>query len=93
VVVAALLGTSACATLFGCQGFALSQATDHGGQPTPVAAAEWFAEHGSVGGLPGSGWREHGQDQGGVVLRSGSATLHAVPGSDGTWFVDSGSTC
>jgi hypothetical protein len=93
VTATVLVSTPGCATLLGCRGFELSLASDRGGQPTPVAAAEWFAEHGDVGGVPGSGWRRTGQDQTGVVLRSGSVTLHASQGSDGTWQVVSGTTC
>jgi 2-keto-4-pentenoate hydratase len=61
-----------------CQGFSLSLASDHGGLPSPVAAAEWFAD---------------GHDGSGVILRSGNVTLHAVQGPDTTWQVDSGRRC
>jgi hypothetical protein len=37
--------------------FALSLVSDRGGQPTPVAAAAWFARHGGVVGVPARGWR------------------------------------
>ena len=92
VAAATMLATPSC-SIFGCQGFALSLASDTGGQPTPVAAADWFADHGGVGGVPGSGWHEDGRDDAGVTLRSGGATLHAVQGPDGTWQIDSGTTC
>lgn len=69
-------------------------AADHGGQPTPVAAAEWFAAHNSgVATVPGTGWHEDSRDDSGVVLRSGHATLHAVQGTDQTWTVDGGRSC
>lgn len=76
-----------------CSGFALSLVSDRGGQPTPVAAAEWFTGHGGVAGLPQSGWREDGQDETGATVRSGAVTLHVVRGPDQTWQVDSGSQC
>ena len=76
-----------------CTGFSLSLATDHGGQSSPVAAAEWFAGHGGVPGLPGSGWKEDGQDETGTAVRSGTFTLHAVQVTDATWMVDSGTSC
>jgi hypothetical protein len=76
-----------------CGGFSLSLVSDRGGQPSPVAAAEWFTGHGGVGGLPQSGWHEGGQDDSGVIVRSGDVALHVIRGSDGTWQVDSGSWC
>ncbi len=92
VVTVALLSAAACASA-SCRGFALSQA-DSGGQPTPVAAAEWFAAHNkSIATVPQSGWQESSRDDNGVVLRSGGATLHAFQGSDQTWLVDSGQSC
>jgi hypothetical protein len=92
LAVAAALLVTACSTT-GCSGFAASLATDHGGQPSPVAAAEWFSGHGGVGGLPRSGWREDGRDQNGATVRSGDTKLHAIQGSDKTWQVDSGTSC
>ena len=76
-----------------CRGFSLSLVSDRGGQPTPVAAAVWFAAHGGVGDVPRSGWHEEGPDETGVVLRSGLATVHVIQGSDRTWQVDSGQSC
>jgi hypothetical protein len=73
--------------------FALSLVSDRGGQPTPVAAAAWFARHGGVAGVPARGWRQasrHGRD---AAVRSGPVTVHAVQGPDRTWQVDSGSWC
>ena len=91
-VTAALLSAAGCASA-SCAGFSLSLA-DHGGQPTPVAAAEWFAAHSkTIATVPRSGWKESGHDDNGVVLRSGGATLHAFQGSDQTWLVDSGRSC
>jgi hypothetical protein len=92
VVAAALMAMSACGART-CSGFALSLAFDHGGQPSPLAAAEEFAAHGGVGDVPSSGWHEDGSDDEGVVVRSGTATLHVIQGSDGTWQVDSGRSC
>jgi len=76
-----------------CEGFSLSLASDRGGPASPVAAAEWFAAHGRVGGLPPSGWREDGRDETGSLVRSGDVTLHVSRGPDGTWQVVSGSSC
>jgi hypothetical protein len=74
-------------------GFALSLASDTGGQPTPNAAATWFAAHGGIASLPAQGWRVVDQDKDGATLRSGASTLHVVQGSDQTWQVDSGTSC
>src|SRR5690349_7087846 len=73
--------------------FALSLVSDRGGQPTPVAAAAWFARHGGVAGVPDRGWREAGRHGRGATVRSGPVTLHVVQGPDRTWQVDSGSWC
>jgi hypothetical protein len=92
VLAAALASTAACASAT-CPGFSLSVA-DHGGQPTPVAAAEWFAAHSTqIASVPGTGWHETGHDDNGVLLRSGDATLHAFQGPDQTWQIDSGRAC
>src|SRR5262249_46523930 len=77
----------------GGNGFELSLVSDRGGRPTPVAAATWFARHGGVHGIPRGGWRLTNQNQDGATLTSHRAVLHAVRGNDGTWQVDSGSTC
>ena len=79
--------------LSGCRGFSLSLASDRGGQPSPLTAAEWFTGHGGVTDLPPAGWHEDHRDESGTVLRSGNVTLHAVQGPDDTWQVDSGSWC
>lgn len=96
---AAGLATAACGILPGAQGcgqpsgFALSLASDTGGQPSPVAAANWFATHGGVGPLPRHGWHVVRRDAEGVRLRAGSSTVHVMQGRDGTWQVDSGTRC
>ena len=74
-------------------GFELSLVSDRGGRPTPGAAATWFARHGGVGGIPRTGWRLTGKHADGATVASGRTVLHAVRGSDGTWQVDSGTTC
>ena len=74
-------------------GFELSLVRNRGGQPTPAAAVRWFARHGGVGGVPRGGWRLTGQNASGATLASGQSVLHAIHGSDGTWQVDSGTTC
>ncbi len=74
-------------------GFELSLASDTGGQPTPVAAATWFAAHGGIQSLPRQGWRVVDRNKDGATLRAGSSTLHVVQGGDATWQVDSGTRC
>ena len=81
---------SACAS---GSAFALSLVSDRGGQPTPVAAAAWFARHGGVAGVPDGGWREAGRHGSSATVQSGRVTLHVVQGPDRTWQVDSGSWC
>jgi hypothetical protein len=73
--------------------FELSLVRDRGGQPTPVAAANWFARHGGIRGIPRAGWRLTNERQGDATLTSHQTVLHAVKGSDGTWQVDTGYTC
>src|SRR5258708_20503873 len=46
---------SACAS---GSGFALSLASERGGQPTPVRAAQWFAHHVAAPRIPDEEWRE-----------------------------------
>jgi hypothetical protein len=89
-LVAAALTTTSCG-LGNCGDFALSLASDTGGQSSPVAAAKWFAVHGGVAGVPRSGWQETGRDGNGATVTTGGATLHAAQGPDGTWRIDSGS--
>ena len=74
-------------------GFELSLVSDRGGQPTPIAAASWFARHGGVPGIPEAGWTETGRNGSGATVRSGPVTLHVLQGPDRTWQVDSGSRC
>lgn len=78
-----------------CQGFALSLASDRGGQPTPIEAVRHFLRNGAPpAGLPTSGWTaQPGEPTGSTTLRSGDATLHVMQGPDGTWQVDSGQSC
>jgi hypothetical protein len=58
-----------------------------------MAAAEWFADHGGVAGVPSSGWQVDSSEAAGATLRSGDVTLHVLQGPDGTWQVDSGRRC
>jgi len=88
--VTAVTARSACAS---GSAFALSLVSNRGGQPTPVAAAAWFARHTSVAGVPDRGWREASHHSRGATVRSGPVTLHVVQGPDRTWQVDSGSWC
>lgn len=77
-----------------CRNFGLSLVSNSGGQVSPLTAARWFALHGGIDvPLPSSGWMEQGHDSIGVILRSGTATVHAVQGSDRTWQVDCGKAC
>jgi hypothetical protein len=92
VLAAVAVAGSGCA-LVPCSQFALSLVSDRGGQESPLAAARAFVDSGAGGGLPGSGWTEGDRDANGMSLHSGSATLHAMHGPDGTWQIDSGSTC
>ena len=73
--------------------FELSLVSDRGGQPTPVAAAAWFARHGGVPGVPARGWQAVGRQGRDATVQSGPVTLHVVQGPDRTWQVDSGSWC
>src|SRR5689334_25238935 len=88
--VTAATARSACAS---GSAFALSLVSDRGGQPAPVAAAAWFARHGSVTGVPDRNWREAGRHDHGATVRSGPITLHVVQGPDRTWQVAGGSWC
>ena len=90
---AATSGAATPAPAPACGGFSLSLVSDRGGQSSPVAAAEWFSQHGVVPGVPQSGWQEEGEDESGVSVGSGDVTVHVVQGPDQTWQVDSGSTC
>ena len=67
--------------------------SDRGGQPTPVRAAEWLAQHGGVPGIPIGGWREINRRDGNALVESGPVTLHVIEGPDHTWQVDSGERC
>jgi hypothetical protein len=73
-----------------CSGFALSLASDRGGQSSPIKAAAWFAQHGSVQGIPKSGWKEVSTGKAEASVQSGGVHLHVVQGPDQTWQVDSG---
>jgi len=74
-------------------GFALSLVSDRGGQPTPVAAAAWFARHGGLTGIPAEGWQQVSRSGSGATVESGAVTLHVIQGSDRTWQVDGGNRC
>src|SRR4051812_25594599 len=75
-----------------CAGFTIDYAMDAHGQDSPAAAVETYSQGGATG-VPGSGWRQVGTDDGGVRLRSGAASVHVAQLPDGSWIVDSGSTC
>jgi hypothetical protein len=73
-----------------CSGFALSLASDTGGQPSPVEAAVWFAQHGSVQGVPTVGWQQVHTGGAEATVQSQGVQLHVIEGPDQTWQVDSG---
>jgi len=75
-----------------CTGFSVSLAASTGGKATPEAAAITFVPSSSPA-LPRTGWHVTTSDSAGATLVSGSAQLHAVQGTDGTWQIDSGQTC
>jgi len=64
-----------------------------GGQPTPAAAAAWFARHGGLTGIPAEGWRQVSRSGTGATAEPGAVTLHVIQGPDRTWQVDSGNRC
>jgi hypothetical protein len=74
-------------------GFALSLVSDRGGQPTPAAAAAWFAQHGGLTGIPAQGWRQVSRSGSSATVESGTVTLHVIQGPDRKWQVDSGNRC
>jgi hypothetical protein len=73
-----------------CSAFALSLASDRGGQSSPVKAAVWFAQHGAVPGIPDTGWNEVSVGKAESTVQSGGVQLHVLEGPDQTWQVDSG---
>jgi hypothetical protein len=73
-----------------CSGFALSLASDRGGQSSPINAAVWFAQHGSVQGVPRTGWKEVSTGNAEATVQSGGVQLHVLERPDHTWQVDSG---
>lgn len=64
-----------------------------GGQSSPVAAAEYFAQHGNVGDVPATGWRVIVRNAAGAYLRSGASIIYVSHASDGTWLVSHEQTC
>jgi hypothetical protein len=79
-------GTSASS----CASFSLSLASNTGGQPSPLAAAEWFAQHGQVAGTPANGWHVVSQGTAEARVQSGAFELQVIEGPDQTWQVISG---
>lgn len=67
------------------RGFITQLATSRGGAATPEQAAERQSGR--------NGWRVAREDSNGTTLWAERATRHAISGSDGTWFVDSGIDC
>jgi hypothetical protein len=76
-----------------CSAFALTLASDRGGQPTPTAAAQWLARHGAIAGIPLDGWQPVSQGDAEASVRSGAVVLHVIEGPDQTWQVDGGQHC
>jgi hypothetical protein len=73
-----------------CSAFALSLASDRGGQSSPINAAVWFAQHGSVQGIPKTGWKGLSTGNAEATVQSGGVRLHVLEGPDQTWQVDGG---
>lgn len=73
-----------------CSAFGLSLVSDRGGQSSPVTAADWFAQHGSVPGIPKIGWKEVRAGNAEATVQSEGVRLHVLEGPDQTWQVDSG---
>lgn len=96
-VACAVLGISGCSrdtSDASCNGFAISLVVTSGGQPTPTAAARWFAAHGKTDvTLPRTGWRQTSSAADGTIVGSGGSSLHALRADDGMWLVDSGQVC
>lgn len=67
------------------RGFIVQLASSRGGAATPEEAAE--KQSGRIG------WRVARTDSNGASLWADRATRHAISGSDGTWFIDSGIDC
>jgi hypothetical protein len=72
-----------------CSAVALSLVSDRGGQSSPIKAAVWFAQHGSVPGIPNAGWKEASTGNAEATVQSGGVHLHVIQGPDETWQVDS----
>jgi hypothetical protein len=91
LMVAGLIGLAGCTTSH-CTpiNFSLSLTRDSGGKATPIAAAQAFALGPRQPGLPTSGWHQVNRDTQGATVVSGTAHIHAVEGTDGSWQVDSG---
>ena len=71
-----------------CSAVALSLVSDRGGQSSPINAAVWFAQHGSVPGVPKIGWTEVSAGTAEATVQSGGVHLHVIQGPDQTWQVD-----
>ena len=71
-----------------CSAVAFSLVSDRGGQSSPLEAAVWLAQHGSVPGVPKSGWKEVSAGKAEATVLSGGVHLHVIQGSDQTWQVD-----
>jgi len=63
------------------------------GRASPVDAANWFAVHGGVHGMPTGRWHEADRGGHGATVSSGTTLLHVVQVTGGTWLVDSGKHC
>jgi len=63
------------------------------GQSSPVDAANWFAVHGGVDGIPKGQWHESDHGGHGATVYSGHTLLHVIQVTGGTWLVDSEKHC
>jgi hypothetical protein len=76
-----------------CSTVALDLSVDPAGQASPIAAAQWFAQHGGVGGYPSEGWRVIYKSADHAQVQAANADADVVRGADGTWRVDSAQRC
>lgn len=88
------LGQPASACSNSTSGFELSLVSSTGGQPTPQAAAKFFALQGAAPfPVPPNGWIVVAHDTQAATVQSGLVALHVIEGPDHTWQVDSGNRC
>lgn len=80
----------------GCHVFDVELRSARGGQPSPGAAAAWYAENTRSEHLPSTGWHAYSDEAGrgsSQVWVSGQDVVRVVEGPDNTWQVESGASC